>query len=241
MLTTVYFLPGTMCNERLWLPTWQLLRQQCPADCQLIALEIPKTGSMDDVVNVLSEQIVADNAILVGFSLGGYIASAIALKLGSKLQQLLIVSNFPKDLPAAEIKQRKRTIDWINQRGYSGLPNKRINDLLHPQIEQFNFAGYQNIKNTMITMDRVLGVEVLLHQLRVSMDRPNLLPLLGQLALPVTFLVGDHDGLVDLSVLRAELQGKGNIVLKEIANTGHMLPLESPQALASTLACFLNN
>ena len=90
-------------------------------------------------------------------------------------------------------------------------------------------------------MDRVLGVEVLLHQLRVSMDRPNLLPLLGQLALPVTFLVGDHDGLVDLSVLRAELQGKGNIVLKEIANTGHMLPLESPQALASTLACFLNN
>tara|TARA_B110000444_G_C18802588_1_gene578212 strand:- start:1053 stop:1643 length:591 start_codon:yes stop_codon:yes gene_type:complete len=196
---------------------------------------------MDEIVNVLSEQIIADKAILVGFSLGGYIASAIALKLGNKLQQLLIVSNFPKNLPPAEIKQRKRTIDWINQRGYSGIPNKRINDLLHPEIEQLNPSGYQKIKNTIVTMDRILGVEVLLHQLHVSMYRPNLLPLLGQLALPVTFLVGDTDSLVELSVLRAELQGKNNIALKEIAKTGHMLPLESPQALASMLVCFLNN
>ena len=127
-----------MCNESLWLPVWQLLRQQCHQDYQLIALMIPSTGSMDEIVNVLSEQIIADKAILVGFSLGGYIASAIALKLGNKLQQLLIVSNFPKNLPPAEIKQRKRTIDWINQRGYSGIPNKRINDLLHPEIEQLN-------------------------------------------------------------------------------------------------------
>ena len=230
-----------MCNEDLWLPTWQLLRQQCHEDLQLIALMIPSTGSMDEIVNVLSEQIIADKAILVGFSLGGYIASAIALKLGNKLQQLLIVSNFPKNLPPAEIKQRKRTIDWINQRGYSGIPNKRINDLLHPEIEQLNPSGYQKIKNTIVTMDRILGVEVLLHQLHVSMYRPNLLPLLGQLALPVTFLVGDTDSLVELSVLRAELQGKNNIALKEIAKTGHMLPLESPQALASMLVCFLNN
>mgnify|MGYP003624372334 FL=1 len=230
-----------MCNESLWLPVWQLLRQQCHQDYQLIALMIPSTGSMDEIVNVLSEQIIADKAILVGFSLGGYIASAIALKLGNKLQQLLIVSNFPKNLPPAEIKQRKRTIDWINQRGYSGIPNKRINDLLHPEIEQLNPSGYQKIKNTIVTMDRILGVEVLLHQLHVSMYRPNLLPLLGQLALPVTFLVGDTDSLVELSVLRAELQGKNNIALKEIAKTGHMLPLESPQALASMLVCFLNN
>jgi len=237
----LYFIPGTMCNESLWLPVWQLLRQQCHQDYQLIALMIPSTGSMDEIVNVLSEQIIADKAILVGFSLGGYIASAIALKLGNKLQQLLIVSNFPKNLPPAEIKQRKRTIDWINQRGYSGIPNKRINDLLHPEIEQLNPSGYQKIKNTIVTMDRILGVEVLLHQLHVSMYRPNLLPLLGQLALPVTFLVGDTDSLVELSVLRAELQGKNNIALKEIAKTGHMLPLESPQALASMLVCFLNN
>ncbi len=241
MSKTLYFIPGTMCNEDLWLPTWQLLRQQCHENLQLIHLTIPSAGSMDDVVNVLSEQIIAEKAILVGFSLGGYIASAIALKLGDKLQQLLLVSNSPKNLPAAEIKQRKRTIDWINQRGYSGLPTKRINDLLHPDIEQLNLARYQNIKNTMVNMDRVLGAEVLLHQLSVSMHRPNLLPLLAQLTLPITLLVGDADSLVELATLSAELQGKNTIVLKVVANTGHMLPLESPQALAVILVDFLTN
>lgn len=230
-----------MCHADLWQPTWQLLRQQYQLEYQLIHLAIPNIGCMDEVVDVLSEQITANEAILVGFSLGGYIASAIALKLEDRLQQLLIVSNYPKDLPVAEIKQRKRTIDWINQRGYSGIPHKRINDLLHPDIEEFNGPGYQVIKNTISKMDSELGVEVLLHQLQVSMHRPNLLPLLGKLTLPITFLIGDADSLVELSELRAAIKDKDNITLQEVPNTGHMLPLESEQTLASTLASLLSH
>jgi 2-succinyl-6-hydroxy-2,4-cyclohexadiene-1-carboxylate synthase len=228
-----------MCNQCLWQPAWQLLHQQCREDYQLVHLTIPSKGSMEEVVNELAAKVVAENPILVGFSLGGYIASAIALKLGSKLKHLLVISNFPKNLPDAEIKQRKRTIAWINQRGYSGIPNKRIDDLLHPDIEQFKSNRYLGIKHTIIKMDRECGVDVLLHQLGVSMQRPNLLPLLAQLSLPITFLVGDSDGLVDLAELENELfqrfNAEDNISLITVENTGHMLPLESPEAFTSSL------
>lgn len=241
MSKTIYFIPGTMCNQQLWLPAWQLLRQQYPQDYQLIPLVIPSSGNMDEVVSSLSDQVVDNEAILVGFSLGGYIASAIALKLENKLKHLLIVSNFPKNLPLTEIKQRKRTIDWINQRGYFGIPNKRIDDLLHPNIKQFNPHCYQDIKQVIVAMDHELGVDVLLHQLCVSMHRPNLLALLTQLTLPVTFLVGDEDNLVDLASLRQELKSANNVLLKEVTKTGHMLPLESPQALATMLRSLLTS
>ena len=224
-----------MCNQRLWLPAWQLLRQQYPEDYQLIPLVIPSTGSMDELVNSLADLIVEKDAILVGFSLGGYIASAIALKLGSKLKQLLIVSNFPKNLPLAEIKQRKRTVNWINQRGYSGIPNKRIDDLLHPNIKQFNPLSYQDIKQTIVSMDSELGVGVLIHQISVSLNRPNLLPLFSQLTLPITLLVGDEDNLVDLACLGDAIKNQNNVALHAVPNTGHMLPLESPQALTTML------
>lgn len=224
-----------MCNKRLWLPTWQILRQQYPENYQLIPLVIPSSGSMDEVVNSLADLIVEKEAILVGFSLGGYIASAIALKLGSKLKQLLIVSNFPKNLPLVEIKQRKRTINWINQRGYSGIPSKRIDDLLHPNIKQFNPLSYQDIKQTIVSMDRELGAGVLKHQISVSLNRPNLLPLFTQLTLPTTFLVGDEDNLVDLACLKDAIKDMNNVGLQVAPNTGHMLPLESPQALATML------
>jgi 2-succinyl-6-hydroxy-2,4-cyclohexadiene-1-carboxylate synthase len=232
---TIYFIPGTMCDQHLWLPVWQLLQEQCHEDHQLISLVIPHTGCMDEVVSTLSDKIVAHKAILVGFSLGGYIASAIALKLENKLKHLLIVSNFPKNIPIAEIKQRKRTTDWISQRGYCGIPDKRVDDLLHPKIKQINRQGYQDIKQVIVAMDRKLGVDVLLHQLRISMHRPNLLPCLTRLSLPITLLVGDADNLVDLVSLKQELHGASQIVLKEIPHTGHMLPLESPQAFATML------
>jgi 2-succinyl-6-hydroxy-2,4-cyclohexadiene-1-carboxylate synthase len=232
---TIYFIPGTMCDQNLWLPVWQLLQEQCHEDHQLISLVIPNTGCMDEVVSALSDQVVAHKAILVGFSLGGYIASAIALKLDKKLKHLLIVSNFPKNLPIAEMKQRKRTTDGISQRGYFGIPDKRVDDLLHPEIKQLNRQGYQDVKQIIVAMDRALGVDVLLHQLRISLHRPNLLPSLTRLSLPITLLVGDTDNLVDLTSLKQELQGASHVVLKEIPDTGHMLPLESPQACATML------
>lgn len=224
-----------MCDQHLWSPVWQLLQEQCHEDHQLISLVIPNTGCMDEVVSALSEKIVEHKAILVGFSLGGYIASAIALKLDNKIKHLLIVSNFPKNLPITEMKQRKRTTDGISQRGYCGIPDKRVDDLLHPEIKQINRQGYQGIKQVIVAMDRKLGVDVLLHQLRISMHRPNLLPSLTRLSLPITLLVGDADNLVDLASLKQELRGVSHVVLKEIPHTGHMLPLESPQALATIL------
>ena len=235
MSQTIYFIPGTMCDQHLWLPVWQLLQEQCHEDHRLISLVIPHTGCMEEVVSALSDKIVAHKAILVGFSLGGYIASAIALKLDNKLKHLLIVSNFPKNLPIAEIKQRQRTTDGISKRGYCGIPDKRIDDLLHPEIKQLNRQGYQDIKQVIVAMDRKLGVDVLLHQLRVSMHRPNLIPCLTRLSLPITLLIGDADNLVDLASLKQELHGASHIVLKEIPHTGHMLPLESPQAFATML------
>ncbi|MGK2233843.1 MAG: 2-succinyl-6-hydroxy-2,4-cyclohexadiene-1-carboxylate synthase [Colwellia sp.] len=244
----IYFIPGTMCNEKLWQPAWQLLQQQsveCNCDYQLIHLVIPSSGSMDEVVANLANKITHDNAILVGFSLGGYIASAIALKLGNKLRHLLIVSNFPQNLPAAEVKQRNRTVNWIKQRGYSGIPDKRIDDLLHPNIKAFSLSRYQDIKNIITVMDQELGGNVLLHQIEVSLLRPDLLPLLANLTLPITFLVGDKDNLVDLVALRAELTQAPitaeNITIEDVANTGHMLPLESPEALAKVLANLIIN
>lgn len=232
---TIYFIPGTMCDERLWLSVWQLLNEQYSSDCQLVHLAIPNDGNMTDVVAAMTKKIVADDAILVGFSLGGYIASAIALNVPKIIRHLVVVSNMPQNLPDAEIKQRKRTMTWIAKHGYSGIPNKRIEDLLHPEIKQLKNDVFEASKRTIISMDKDLGVDVLLHQLNVSMSRPSLLKSLSDLMLSITFLVGDEDALVDIPTLEQELGSAERINIINVENTGHMLPLESPAALAFEL------
>ncbi len=235
MTKTIYFIPGTMCDERLWQPTWQLLDEQFSHSCQLVHLPIPTSGNMDQVVESIAKKIAEEGAVLVGFSLGGYIASAIVAKFPELISHLVVVSNMPKNLPDTEIEQRKRTIAWIANRGYAGIPNKRIEDLLHPAIKQFDAEGFIRIKNTIVDMDQDLGGNVLLHQLEVSLSRPALLSCLSCLNLPVQFLVGDADTLVDIAKLKQETQGAANISINIIDNIGHMLPLEAPQILALAL------
>ena len=55
-------------------------------------------GTMDEVVANMATKITADDAILVGFSLGGYLASAIALRIPDRITHIVVVANFLKNL-----------------------------------------------------------------------------------------------------------------------------------------------
>lgn len=224
-----------MCDERLWHASWQLFHEDFHCNAKFIHLAIPVIEPMTNVIDSLAAQITAPNAILVGFSLGGYIAAELALRYPDKLTQLIIVSNLPQNLPELEIKQRKRTINWVRSRGYSGIPLKRIYDLLHPTIKESSNVNHSELVKLISAMDKSLGETVLLQQLSVSMNRQPLITKLGELAFPVMFLIGDSDSLVDLKRLQDGIKHAKNITLDIVGNTGHMLPLESP----NTLCCFL--
>lgn len=224
-----------MCDERLWQPTWQSLKRDLDDSVELVHLDIPVVKPMAKVIEQLAIQITAPNAILVGFSLGGYIAAALALSFPEKLSQLIIVSNQPKNLPEKEIKQRKRTIDWVEKRGYSGIPTKRIHDLLHPNICTIAGDKYHSLVSIIAEMDASLGEKVLLQQLNVSMHRRALVNKLARLSIPISFLIGDADALVDITDLKNNTSQAENIKVNVVKDTGHMLPLESPYALSSLL------
>lgn len=231
----IYFIPGTMCDERLWLKTWHELQRQKPQAYELIHLAIPVVDTMAEVVEVLAERISTTHAILLGFSLGGYVASALALKYPEKFSHLVVSSNIPQNLPEREIKQRLRTIDWINNKGYGGIPTKRIYDLLHPKIKLLQPAHFLEIEQLIFAMDKTLGEQVLMQQLQVSMRRRALVTRLSTLPFNVSFIVGDEDSLVDLDELKSKTLLAENIDITKVKNTGHMLPLEAPYELARLL------
>ena len=88
---SIYFIPGTMCDERLWLPLWHELQKTAQPPLNLIHLEIPQYNTIDKIVTHLAKQIIKDDSLLVGFSLGGYLASALAIKYPDKIKKLLLL------------------------------------------------------------------------------------------------------------------------------------------------------
>jgi pimeloyl-ACP methyl ester carboxylesterase len=218
-----------MCDQRLW----QGCIKHLPENVELIHIAIPIGNSIDEIITTLEKELPREKINLAGFSLGGYLASAYALKHPEKVNKLLLISNMSYSLPDAELKERSRTIAYLQKHGYSGIPTKRITALLHPDN-----INNQNIIHCVREMDTSLGKETLIHQLTVTTQRENLLIKLPKLLFPIQFLIGDTDSLVKLSRIEAILVGSKFISLSVLSNTGHMLPLEQPQKCALNMINF---
>ena len=102
-----------MCDQRLWQDCIQYL----PENIQLIHLAIPKGNSIDEIVTLLEKQLPKGKINLAGFSLGGYIATAYALKFPEQINKLLLISNMSYSLPVNELKERSRTISYLKTHG----------------------------------------------------------------------------------------------------------------------------
>jgi pimeloyl-ACP methyl ester carboxylesterase len=218
-----------MCDQRLW----QACAKHLPEHIKIIHLAIPMEGCIDKIISALDKQLPQEKFNLAGFSLGGYLASAYALKYPEKVNKLLLISNMSYSLPEAELKERSRTIAYLKTHGYSGIPTKRIKALLHSRKQ-----NSQAIIDCIRDMDKTLGKATLIHQLTATTQRENLLAKMPLLSMPIGFLIGDSDSLVKLSRIEAITASSAHISLTVLNDTGHMLPLEQPHKCAENITAF---
>ena len=233
-MSLIYFVPGTLCDQRVWSKLWPLLD-----DHQLVHLTIAKTGSMQEVVLGLVQQIKLSSAgrafSLIGFSLGGYLACAVSLHFRHQLTRLMLLSNTPKALPDKELSQRVNIINTIAELGYHGLGRARVQSFLSP--EQHDNDGLITLIQG---MDESFGVADLLHHLSDLSVRDDLCPLITEETRPCWLCFGDSDHLVDAFSMQQIQAQSPFIKLKKVAECGHFLPLEQPVELARLITLWLS-
>lgn len=225
----LYFLPGTMCDKRLWESLWSSIELNSDTCVKFVALSIPIDNSIENIVDHLADKI-EDRANLIGFSLGGYLAAAIALKYPEKVARLAILSNLPCEMEPREIVERSRAINYIERQGYAGISEKRVHELLAKENRLPEHVGL--IK----AMDKDLGVRVLVNQLSITTKRENLLPRLFEQKDSVRFILGDQDNIWPIQKIQKCLQKDRWFQLDIIKDCGHMSPIEKPKEIARLLA-----
>ncbi|WP_027708983.1 alpha/beta fold hydrolase [Zooshikella ganghwensis] len=226
MSKTIFFLPGTMCDQRLWSRVWPLLKD----DYQPIHIPIPEAKHMNNMLKTIIEKLPKENVNLVGFSLGGYIASALAANYSERMRRLMIIANSPGSLPESEIEVRKKSLNWLNKHDYQGIPLSKIKTYLHTENQD-----NQNIIKTITAMDLSLGKTTLINQLSNTTLRDDLSEQFSIIDVPILFCIGEEDNLVNRSTLRAITSKNTNRQFFEVKKAGHMLPLEQPEKLAEII------
>ena len=115
-----------MCNEKLWAQVLSYLH----SSVELVYLHIPREKNFDELAEHFNELFSNDSVNLVGFSLGGYIATYFSLRYPQRVNKLFVISNIPTSSSSAELNQRKDTLQLVKKYGYKGISRHRAKTLL---------------------------------------------------------------------------------------------------------------
>lgn len=230
MTEDLYFIPGTMSDQRLWYPVWERL----PGRVRPIYVPIPEGENLADIaVGIVSS--LPDQAVsLVGFSLGGYLATLLACDNPWRVARLMVIANSPTALPIEEVRRREAAMSLVTRGRYGGLTATRARYALHSANH-----GRDDVIGVMQDMDRDGGVAKFSNQFNATTHRDDLTERVAGLNLPIRFLYGDEDTLVDRVVIGRLVEAGGAISAREIAGSGHTMPLERPEVIAEEIPRWL--
>ena len=169
-------------------------------------------------------------AIVVGHSMGGYAALALALKAPSRVAGIgLVATQAAADTPERKAG-RYASVEDVRQWGLRNLAESMSANLT-------SRGDLQPLVRQMILSTRPEGV---IGSLKGMAERPDVTGQLGRIHGPAVVVAGDADKLVPLEKSQTMARGLPDSRLVVISSAGHLPMMEAPREVADALGGLIN-
>ncbi len=175
-----------------------------------------------------------DTFILIGFSLGGFVAREI-VRLAPERVSGLVLMNSSARPPRPEIAKRNAfLIGHTKERGFRGLSPDAVKKAFHPDLRD-DAALIQEVKDMALRM----GGDAFIRQL--SIQRPDRRADLADIACPTLVIWARQDELRSMNESKEMADAIPNARFEIIEDCGHMTPMEAPSAVLDLLTSWLGD
>lgn len=220
----VVLLPGFMLDAGIWDEMVPLLAPLGPVHHGDLFQDGTLEGMAARVVSAAPERFV-----LVGFSMGGFVAREVARMAPARVQALVLVATSARGDSASQ-QARSRALDV--QTAFRGMSRSAVARGLHPDR-----AKDAALVDRLRGMGDRLGGDVFLRQSRLP--RPDFDTRLAEITCPTLVVAAAQDALRSLAEAEELAAGIPGARLRVIEGSGHMLPVEAPEALARLILDFV--
>ena len=222
-------LPGLLNDERLW------AHQVAGLEPDHAVTAVPTT-SHDSVAGLAAaalERAPPGRFALAGFSMGGYVALEILRQAPERVAALALVDTSARPDSPESTAARRAAIER-SKTDFDGVIQALIEKMLPPSRH-----GDRPLVDMCAAMAHAVGRAAFVRQQEANIARPDSRPLLAQIRCPTVVLCGREDRILPLELSEEIAAGIAGAKLVVIDGTGHMAPLEQPDAVTQALRQWL--
>ncbi|MDQ7072151.1 MAG: alpha/beta fold hydrolase [Rhodobacterales bacterium] len=225
MIEPLVFLPGMMCDTRLFAPQLRDLG----VDMGVMVAPITQGERIEEIAsNVL---MVAPNRFaLAGLSMGGIVAMEILRRAPERVTRVALMDTNP----LAETPKSAASYEPLIVGARAGRLNEVMRMMMQPDFLAPG-PGRAEVLALVALMGENLGADVFVRQVRALQRRRDYQATLRKCKVPALILCGEHDGLTPVKrhKFMAELLAYAHLEI--ISDAGHLPTLEQPEAVTRVL------
>lgn len=216
-----------------------------PRTYSSILPELWKHGSVtlanqtkENSIEATAKQILAEappRFALIGHSMGGYIAFEILRQAPDRVSKLALLNTSARPDTDEAKKKRKVQIAKAEQGKFSEIIEDTLPAFVHPKHKDD-----KSLQEIIAAAHNDAGVDAYIRQQTAILARKDSRSNLKNINIPTLVLSGDEDKLIPRETSEEIAAAIAGAKLVIVPQSGHMSPLEQPQAVIKDLAEWLN-
>jgi pimeloyl-ACP methyl ester carboxylesterase len=240
----IVFLHAFPLNARMWTPQLEAL----PDGWRGIAPDLrgfgasPRTASparhvsehAEDVIALIQE-IGSGPAVLVGLSMGGYIAFECWRRRPDAIGAL-VLADTRAEADTEDARARRVALQDVAAREGTGAV---VDAMLPGLLGATTHVADPHLAVEVRRWATETAAEGVIDALEALRTRPDSRPTLATIGCPTLVIVGDEDTLTPPALSRVMADGIHGATLVEVPRAGHLSNVEQPQAFNAALTNFL--
>jgi pimeloyl-ACP methyl ester carboxylesterase len=196
---------------------------------------IPMEQYAADVAELLDAIEVREPIVLVGFSMGGYVAWQFIRNFRQRLRAFVACDTRAAadsdEARAGRIKMAENVAEW---------GSARAADMMGPKLfAPETLDGRPDIVAAVRQVVARTSPAAIAAAQRGMAARPDMTPLLPTIDLPTLVIVGEHDAISTRDEMASMARAIPSAQFTEISNAGHMAPMENSAAVNEAFERFL--
>jgi pimeloyl-ACP methyl ester carboxylesterase len=218
-------------------------------DHEVVAPVFPGFGESDGIEGIedmedavfhlldVFDRLGLSSPLVVGLSLGGWMAAELATRYPERVGQLVLVNPVGLYIPGAEVKE-------LFGRPFEELVQDMFADQRHPMAQMMNQLGIMLASENEIPFDPLRPLlQSMAATAKLSWDPylhdPKLARRLPRVTAPTLIIHGVEDSLVPRAHAEAYADEIPRAHLVNMVDAAHLAPLEKPEELARLVRCRL--